>query len=134
MGSKYPFSLCWGKRTFHREKKNIFQTKHRSQDILGGFFSFCLSHTLITHVWLTFIFVLHCSCLLYYAIVMGLMGMDESYWDSGDYFSPIITSLQKEIRGVASKFLSLSTWGFFSVSMRRISASFWSEFNSQCHH
>ena len=32
LGCKYPFSLCWGKRTFHH-RKDIFQTKHRSHRI-----------------------------------------------------------------------------------------------------
>ena len=67
----------------------------------------------------------------YYAIVKG---MDELYWDSGITFLPIITFLPKEDRGLASKFLLLSKWRFFSVNMLKIIASCWSKRYLQCHH
>ena len=58
LGSKYPFSLCWGKRTFHRVKKRSFR---QNIDHIGYSFPFVylirLLHTLHWHFYsLLFIF------------------------------------------------------------------------------
>ena len=56
LGSKYPFSLCWGKRTFpFADQENIFQTKHRSPWIFP-IASFPWQHTFVIDI---FAFVIH---------------------------------------------------------------------------
>ena len=51
------------------------------------------------------------------------MGMDESYWDSGDYVFPIITFLQKEIRGLTTKVLLLRKWRLFMSECAKLEAN-----------
>ena len=118
LGRKYPFPFVEEKVLFIA--KNLFQTKRRSQRIFPiDVFSFCLSHTFITHVVID-IFILYYSFLFYY--ICNFYGHELvvlRQW--GLHFHNIYLRAKRNLRIAVQTFIHEQMAVFF---MHRISASF----------
>ena len=128
LGRKYPFSHFWGKRTFHCEK-HISDKTSITKDI---------RHSCIFLLFTSYVYKTHCHWHFYSLLFISILlcnfyGNRLSYWDSGGYVFTIFTCVQKGTCGQPSK-LVLEHMALFSASVRRISASFWSERILQCQH
>ena len=127
LGRKYPFSLCWGKRTFHCQK-HISDKTSTTKDIPHS----CIFFLFISYVYYTCCHLHFYSLLFIFILLSNFLREWISRTETVGYVFAIFTCVQKEPPD--SQIFILEQMALFSPCLHRISASFFCECNLQCQH